>query len=197
MKFKLVIILILWSFVNQLQAQTDVFTVVLDRGHSEVDKGVTAGNTTEYDLLKSVVAQIAGDVKTNVKVVYYNESGAFLSIDDRAKAINDLNPDLVISFHMGAGKLPRQGTIYFNSKNPKYTASEKYAQELIQYLTKDAYYATILTETAGFKLLEKVNAPAIMLEIGNMNAVRDVYYLQTNGAERLQSNFTAFLNSLN
>lgn len=197
MKFKLVLIAVLCCFLNQTHAQSDVFTVVLDRGHSEVDKGATANNTTEYELLKSIVAQITGDVKSDINVIYYNENGAHLSIKDRVAAINDLNPDLVISIHMGAGSSPRQGTVYYNSNNTHINASEKYAQQLIQYLTRDAYYSTILTETANFKLLETVEAPAIMIEIGNMKAVRDVYYLQTNGAQRLQSNFTAFLNSLN
>lgn len=197
MKFKAVFILFLVGFVSTLQAQTDVFTVVLDRGHGGADQGVKAHNTSEYELLQSVVTQLTGEVKDAIQVIYYNENKEYATISDRARAINDLNPDLVISIHMGAGENPRQGAIYYNKDSRDYLQSEKYAQELIQYLTKDAYYTTILTETAGFKLLESVNAPAIQIEIGNMNSPRDVYYLQTNGAQRLQANFTAFLNSLN
>jgi len=197
MKFKTVFIVFLIGITGMVQAQSDVFTVVLDRGHGTIDKGVKAHNTSEYELLQSVVAQIAGDVKNDVQVIYYNEDAEYPTIEDRARAINALNPDLVISIHMGAGKNPRQGAIYYNTDSSYYFKSEKYAQELIQFLTKDAYYTTILTETASFKLLESVNAPAIQLEIGNMNSPRDVYYLQTNGVQRLQANFTSFLNSLN
>lgn len=174
------------------------FVVVIDRGHDAVDKGAQVGDDTEYEILSMLVAQIQGEVTSNIEVIYYNENGEQITIEERARRINALKPDLVISIHMGSSKNgPRQAAVIFNENNIGFEKSQAFASQLVNHLTNDAYFSTIRTEIAGLALLEKVQSPAFMLEIGNMNAPRDRYYLKTNGAARLSKNFTAFLNELN
>ncbi len=174
------------------------FTVVVDRGHDSVDQGAIVDSESEYEILSSLVAQLTGEVKDNLNVIYHNPTGVQLTIDERAAQINALKPDLVISVHMGSSKNgPRQAAIVLNDKNSSFERSQEYAVKLINHLAQDSYFSTVRTEITGVALLEKINAPAFMLEIGNMNAKRDRYYLQTNGAKRVSVNFTAFLNELN
>lgn len=201
-KMKRYILFVLLSVISiAAQAHSDIvdkFIVVIDRGHDEVDLGVQVDGESEYEILSSLVAQITGEVKESIEVIYYNPTGERLTIMERAARINALNPDLVISIHMDAtSNGPRQAGIVFSDENKGLKKSKEYAALLITHLAKDAYFSTIRTETSGMALLNKVNAPAFVLLIGNMNATRDRYYLQTNGAQRLKVNFTAFLNELN
>ncbi|MGJ8685020.1 MAG: N-acetylmuramoyl-L-alanine amidase [Nonlabens sp.] len=198
---KFLIFLIVCTVAFTAQASelcNDRFVVVIDRGHSTVDQGAQVGEDTEYGILSSLVAQLTGEVKESIEVIYYNASGEHLTIDERATRINALNPDLVISIHMGNSKNgPRQAAIILNENNTGFEKSKGFANQLINNLVNDVYFSTVRTEVENMSLLEKVNAPAFMLEIGNMNAPRDRYYLQTTGAGRLSINFTAFLNELN
>lgn len=174
------------------------FTVVIDRGHDLVDQGAQVDGDSEYEILSALVAQITGEVKESVNVIYYNAGGERLTLAERAEQINALNPDLVISIHMDSNANgPRQASIILSRENINYDKSAGYANQLITHLSVDNYYATILMDEANLALLRMVNAPALTLQLGNMNAKRDRYYLQTNGAKRVSTNFTAFLNSLN
>lgn len=174
------------------------FTVVIDRGHDDVDRGAIVDGESEYDILSALVAEITGELTGDLNVIYHNPTGEHLTIEERAAQINALKPDLVISIHMSfSNNGPRQAAIVFNEYNMAFDKSKEYASSLITHLTKDAYFSTIRTEVTGMALLEKVNAPAFILEIGNMNAARDRYYLQSNGSKRVSMNFTAFLNDLN
>lgn len=201
-KMKKYILFIAMSAVAMLaQAQSlevKTFKVILDRGHDAVDKGVQVGDETEYQILSDLVQQLTGEIQNNVEVVYHNPTGERLTIEERATQINALDPDLVISFHMGASRNgPRQAAVLMNEENKGFEKSKDFASLLITHLSNDPYFSTILTETTAMSLLNKVNAPAFALEIGNMNAPRDRYYLQTNGAKRVAKNFTDFLNALN
>lgn len=187
------------AIIAQAQSlEVKTFKVILDRGHDAVDKGVQVGDETEYQILSDLVQQLTGEIQNNVEVVYHNPTGERLTIEERAIQINALDPDLVISFHMGASRNgPRQAAVLMNEENKGFEKSKEFASLLITHLSNDPYFSTILTETTGMTLLNKVNAPAFALEIGNMNAPRDRYYLQTNGAKRVAKNFTDFLNALN
>lgn len=187
------------AIIAQAQSlEVKTFKVILDRGHDAVDKGVQVGDETEYQILSDLVQQLTGEIQNNVEVVYHNPTGERLTIEERAIQINALDPDLVISFHMGASRNgPRQAAVLMNEENKGFEKSKEFASLLITHLSNDPYFSTILTETTAMSLLNKVNAPAFALEIGNMNAPRDRYYLQTNGAKRVAKNFTDFLNALN
>ncbi len=174
------------------------FTVVIDRGHDAVDRGAIVEDESEYEILAALVAEITGELTGDLNVIYHNPTGEHLTIEERADQINALKPDLVISIHMGfSDNGPRQAAIILNDKNLEFEKSKEHASSLITHLTKDAYFSTIRTEVNGMALLEKVNSAAFILEIGNMNAARDRYYLQSNGSKRVSINFTAFLNDLN
>lgn len=201
-KMKKYLLFILFCTVSiMVKASGDdvkTFTVVIDRGHDDVDRGAIVEDESEFEILYALVAEITGELTSDVNVIYHNPTGVHLSIEERAAQINALKPDLVISIHMGfSNNGPRQAAIVLNDKNMEFAKSKEHASSLITHLTKDAYFSTIRTEVNGTALLEKVNAPAFMLEIGNMNAARDRYYLQTNGSKRVSINFTAFLNDLN
>ena len=174
------------------------FTVVIDRGHDVIEKGVQVGEDSEYEILSTLVAQITGEVKDSIHVIYYNQSGEQLSIEERSKRINDLHPDLVISIHMGNSKNgARQAALILNDKNLYFEKSKELGIQLVSQMASDSYFSTIRSEVENRKLLELVSAPAFMIEIGNMNSPRDREYLKTNGAARLSKYFTAFLNELN
>ncbi|EAS18673.1 hypothetical protein BBFL7_00936 [Flavobacteria bacterium BBFL7] len=201
-KMKKYLLFVLLSIVSiNVQANCEdlnTFTVVIDRGHDNVDKGAIVDDESEFDILSSLVAEITGELTSNIKVIYHNPTGSRMTLEERAAQINALKPDLVISIHMGfSDNGPRQAAIVLNDKNMGFEKSKEHASSLITHLSKDAYFSTIRTEVTGVALLEKVNAPAFMLEIGNMNASRDRYYLQSNGSKRVSLNFTAFLNDLN
>jgi len=195
----LFLVLSVTVFVAQAQhLEKNSFKVVIDRGHDAVDKGVQVDGETEYEILSSLVSQLTGEVQNHVEVIYHNPAGERLTILERATQINSLDPDLVISIHMGASENgPRQAAVLMNEENEQFNKSKEFASLLIQHLSTDPYFSTILTETTGMNLLHLVKSPAFVLEIGNMNAPRDRYYLKTNGAKRLAKNFTDFLNALN
>lgn len=176
--------------------QSQSIKVVVDRGHDSIHKGVIADGVSEYELVHQLVTKLTASAPDHIDLVYYNEKGERQSIPERAAEINALQPDLVISFHMSAVQQPRTLSCYYSDKNTNPTASKDYATDLGLSLSKDGYFNERYFKRASFKLLELVQSPAVLVEIGSIKAPRDRYYLTAAGTQKIVQHFNSFLNAL-
>lgn len=77
------------------------FTIVIDPGHGGAEKGAVYENIVEKDLCLAVSRAIRTHLlkRPGMRVVLTRDDDVTVSWEDRARVIEDANPDLVVSLH--------------------------------------------------------------------------------------------------
>lgn len=86
-------------------AQKNGFTVVIDPGHGGRDPGAIGSSSKEKDLVLSVGKKLGNLIKNNhqdVTVLYTRNTDRFVELDKRAEIANKAKADLYISLHCNA-----------------------------------------------------------------------------------------------
>ncbi|WP_179008167.1 M56/M15 family metallopeptidase [Winogradskyella forsetii] len=147
--------------------------VVVDAGHG----GKDSGNFNEDDREKYIVLQITNLLASlsdeKVEIVLTRTNDEFLSLQERADFINNINPDLFLSLHCNAhNDSSIKGTeAYFNPKHKNAQTSLKYARILVEHQSDNFYNRGI--KEAGFFLLKNTLVPGVYLELGFMTNESD------------------------
>lgn len=96
-------VLLLSIFFTAAHASSaSAFIVALDVGHSPTKSGaVSARGVTEYRFNRELADLLVTELKKipGLKPILCNEKGEDLSLHQRARAINALGPDLLVSIH--------------------------------------------------------------------------------------------------
>lgn len=149
--------------------------ILIDPGHGGIDKGGMSNGVTE----KEVVQQITHYMKEyssgeNYKLVFTREEDEMMSLSDRIAKANALKPDLVVSLHVNLGSDEQHKGIeaYVSKDNPYYTQSKIMGTKMLKDLTGIGFRNNGLKD-AGFMIIKKVNAPAVLLELGYLNNEHD------------------------
>ncbi len=158
-------------------------TIVLDAGHGGADTGVKKDEFQEKD----IVLKIANTIKE--RNPYQDIDFVFLRIGDeqiintnRAKLINEIKPDLVLSLHANYDvKDSKKGTeIHISPMNPFFEQAKTLGEEIGKNVSSLGFDNLGIIETNS-KVLRDAQAPTIMIEIGYLTNDQDRKYL-TNEA---------------
>jgi len=177
------------SSVSATKAFKKAKSVFLDPGHGGSDPGAMAGGYTEAGLNLAVAKKVEKLLKDRGYIVYMSRtSDTYLSLLDRSKKANELNPDIFVSIHhnsTGSGSTTASGIeSYYYKYNPAYPSvinSDKHNDpnrvmkstllaDLIQNEMISATDATnrgIDGETLA--VLRETAVPATVLELGFIN----------------------------
>lgn len=168
-------------------------TIVIDAGHGGTDFGATVNGISE----KNITQQIANKIEDlhldsdTFEILIIRAADENMSIEDRAKMVNQINPDLFVSLHINSSKNSADNGInaYVSPKTDNYQKSKVIADILLNEvcspkLTKGK------VQDANFVVLKKTTCPAVLLEIGFMSNENDLSYIsnqvgQTEIAKRI------------
>ncbi|MDO5663629.1 MAG: N-acetylmuramoyl-L-alanine amidase [Bacteroidia bacterium] len=92
-------------------AQKNGFTVVIDPGHGGRDPGALGASSKEKDIVLSVGKKLGDLIKNNhreVNVLYTRDTDKFVELNKRAEIANKAKADLYISLHCNALDRRRQ-----------------------------------------------------------------------------------------
>lgn len=141
----------------------ETLTVLLIPGHEYEKPGVSKFGVTEYDFGMNVTTEIFRQEKSgNVSVVLMSRN----VFKTHPQDINNLDPDLVIEFHLNAfnGNVQGTETLHFNGSK----IGERVAQRLQDYMLELGYndrgLKPITNGDLGGHLITGTKAPAIILE---------------------------------
>ena len=123
---------------------------------------------------------------TDIKIHFTRDNDEFVTLEDRVKTINALNPDLVLSLHVNFAKTdePYGMEFFISDAQDKNKESSIYAGMLADKF--DGYDTEI--KQAKFYLLKNIDAPAIVFEMGYLSNEIDRQYLTS---ERSQETIAA------
>ncbi|MFD2696837.1 N-acetylmuramoyl-L-alanine amidase [Mesonia sediminis] len=150
----------------------DKKTVVIDVAHGGQDNGSTIEGFQEKEIALKVANKIkALNRNSAVEIILTRESDEFISLIDRAKHINKLQPDMVISLHVNQHtNTNKQGIeIYLSDENKERAKSADLASKLL-YGFEDKKVAI---KKAGFYLLKQVDYPIALVELGFLSNEND------------------------
>lgn len=182
--FAIIIGLMSFSFESTPIKKT---RVVIDAGHGGEDNGVVVDEVMEKKITEAISRKTKFlNNNKSVEIIILREKDEFIPLADRAKKINDLNPDLVISLHVNANK---DSTIngfeaFVGAKNSKYDDSKLLAESFINATPKSLAKRNV--KEANLYILNNVNCPAVLLELGFLTNEKDREYLQSElGQQRI------------
>lgn len=155
-------------------------TVVIDAGHGGKDDGMKINEFSE----KEIVASIAQKIKknnTNANVIIHltRTEDHYISLQDRAKFINELKPDLVLSLHVNGNENQTASGVefYVSPKNKMYAQAKTIAEDLNSRFITNHDLKSRGVKDANFTLLKESEYPSITVELGFLSNESDRKYL--------------------
>jgi N-acetylmuramoyl-L-alanine amidase len=153
--------------------------VVIDPGHGNGDRGVTANGLEEAAVVDDLAARIEGRLSVT-GVTTYLTRGTDMDIDEAARAefANACGADLVISLHCDAANSPRpQGVATFFYGNDRYGHSSPMGERFAELVQREIVARTDLLDCRvhgkTWPLLRQTRMPAIRVEVGYLTNAGD------------------------
>lgn len=199
--FKIILalaLLVCFGFTTTHTLSKKQINVVIDAGHGGKDYGAVLGNFTEKDIVNSITKKIiALNDNRNVVIHVTRISDEFVSLHDRVESINRLQPDVVLSLHVNAGKTADASgmEIFVNKESAAYRRTSEIADALHASLRESEFTSTI--KSAPFYILKNSEYPALTLEMGYITNKADMQNLTTQkGQEKIAQAIVKFVNEL-
>ncbi len=155
----------------------DQKVVIIDIGHGGKDPGASAEKMIE----KEVNLQLANKIKKlnkedDLKLLFTRNGDEFISLEERVDFSQKHKADMLISIHSNLHPDSKRNGIelYYGRKND----SDKLAGHFKAHLSKN--YKINKVASAGFKVLNEVPCPAIMIETGFLSNKNDRHRLSSN-----------------
>lgn len=183
----LVVITPLFMSFNTIEPTEKKMRVVIDAGHGGEDNGVVVDEVLE----KEITAAISRKIKflnrnKSVEIIILRNSDEFISLSDRVDKINGLKPDMVISLH---ANFDEDSTIngfevFVGEKNINNENSKEIAESIYKSTPKSLAKRDV--KETNLYILNNVNCPAVLLEIGFLSNSNDREYLTSQlGQQRI------------
>lgn len=171
-------------------------TIVIDAGHGGDDHGATHNEISEKKLVLAISEKIKMYSANHelVNIVLLRESDQFMSTTDRIEKINNLHPDLVISLHINFSLNRKEtGARALIAKNGIHSETSKLkADHLLNAISNKRIQKKEIKE-ASIEVLNRVNCPALFLELGYMtNDVDRAYLSSESGQDEIAKNITNY-----
>lgn len=175
-----------FAFVSPSKNEPKKINVVIDAGHGGNDFGAKFDSFTE----KEIVAQITQKIKSlnqneNVEIVLTRSSDEPVSLQQRADLINSIKPDVVISLHVNSSQVTTNSgvALYVAKENPTKDKARAIALNIGEKFKKNHNFVVSEVKEAPFFVLNKSEAPGVILELGYISNDGDRAYL-TDGQQQ-------------
>lgn len=189
-----------FAFMNPNNDQKKVITVVIDAGHGGTDDGMKTEGFTEKEIVSSIADKIkANNSDKNVVIHLTRHDDNYVSLQDRAKFINELKPDLVLSLHVNGNENAEASGIefYVSPKSATYEYTKKIAADLNYRLMTNQHLKSRGIKDADFTLLKNTEYPSITVELGFLSNENDRKYLtDTNQQEKIAETILGLISTL-
>ncbi len=169
------------NFVNP--TTTKKLTIILDAGHGGADTGVKKDEVQEKDIVLKIVNTIKKrNPYPDVDFVFLRTGDEQIINTNRAKLINEIKPDLVLSIHANYDvKDSKKGTeIHVSPMNTYFEQAKSLGEKIGKNVSSLGFENLGIVETNS-KVLRDSQAPTVMIEIGYLTNDDDRKYL-TNEA---------------
>ncbi|MEG1021755.1 MAG: N-acetylmuramoyl-L-alanine amidase [Myroides sp.] len=167
----------LMSFSN-----LDKKIIVIDVAHGGKDYGAVVDSFKEKEISLEIAKKIKElNKNANVEIILTRESDEFVSLNERADFINELNPHYVLSLHVNStSNQDKKGMeIFVSDLNSSNEDSEQFAQSL-----QNSFKGSdIAIKKADFYLLKNVKAPINFLEVGFITNDNDRAYITSEAGQ--------------
>lgn len=187
--FKLLAIAVfplLMSF-NTVDPAEKKMRVVIDAGHGGQDNGVVVDETMEKEITAAISRKIKFlNTDKSVEIIILRNADDFISLSDRVDKINALKPDMVISLH---ANFDEDSTIngfeaFVGEKNINNENSKEIAESMSDAVPKSLTKREV--KETNLYILNNVNCPAVLLEVGFLSNNKDREYLTSQiGQQRI------------
>ena len=174
----LVLVFSIYAFTTNEKAE--IIKVVIDAGHGGDDFGAVHKKHVEKNIVSQISSKInALNKNSNVKIYFTRTEDKKLSLEERAKIINDIKPDLFLSLHINNHKNDvLSGVESYVAKESLYSdESLVLAEELTSSLSKATNLSLRPTQKAPFYILKNTYCPGIIVELGFLSNENDRKYL--------------------
>lgn len=157
--------------------------VVIDPGHGGRDPGASGNGIVEKDFNLNMARKVAGYLKQKyvVNVTMTRANDTFIELDERAAIANRINADYFVSIHANASANNQRGfeTFVYTGQRGKSTG-----------VMQDAVHAELIAcleqlgmpdrgkKEADFRVLEKTDMAAILIEYGFVDNAEDAALLK-------------------
>lgn len=181
--FKLILsltVFALFAFNTPTNDPKKTINVVIDAGHGGQDHGVMIEGFSEKEIVAKITEKIRKN-NTNANVVIHltRQDDQFISLQDRAKFINEIKPDLVLSLHVNSNKNTDASGVefYVSPKNVTYAYAKTIAEKLnSSFITKHSFKSRGVNE-ANYLILRDTEFPSVTVELGFLSNKNDRSYL--------------------
>ena len=194
-KFKLIIIISIFISIlsiSKVYAQILDYTLLgktiyIDPGHGGIDSGTTYKNIYEKDINLIISKKIEKYLISKGATVYLTrDKDIDLSkttinrkrndLTNRAKLINNTNPDMYISIHLNyISNSKWQGLqIFYNNKNKE---NENIANKLTNYLKEYTNNIREPKQENIYYMYKQIKVPGVLIELGFLSNPNDRYRL--------------------
>lgn len=170
----------LFAFNTPPNDPKKTINVVIDAGHGGQDNGVMIDGFSEKEIVAKITEKIRkNNTNTNVIIHLTRHDDQFISLQDRAKFINEIKPDLVLSLHVNSNKNTDASGVefYVSPKNVTYAYAKIIAEKLNStFITKHSFKSRGVNE-ANFLILRDTEFPSVTVELGFLSNKNDRSYL--------------------
>lgn len=155
-------------------------TIVIDAGHGGKDPGAISADQSIYE--KNLSLNTALLLKNRLEdaganVILTRKQDVFISLDERVAISHQYHADAFISLHYDAmeqANMMSGTTTYYQDK-----ADKELAETINQYLKVNGSLPNNGVRLAEYQVLRENRQPAILLELGYMNHMRDTQIIDT------------------
>ena len=148
------------------------FLIVIDAGHGGHDAGAKYNDIKEKDLVREIARQIVdANHDPNTELFIIGEEDKFMDLDARVRAINALNPSVLVSLHVNSSTdaTRRGAAAYVSPKNKFFNKSKAIANDIL--LALEASPDKIVEK--DLRVLQDVQCPAVTLEVAYLSNDED------------------------
>ncbi|QIE58610.1 N-acetylmuramoyl-L-alanine amidase [Rasiella rasia] len=172
-----VFLLTAFAFTTSPEKNSKPIIVVIDVSHG----GADPGNNNKLVLEKELVYQIAQKMATlntsgSIQLHFTRDGDKSMSLQDRVKFINQLQPDAVLSLHMNGENIKKASglRVFYSERAFQDKKTQNLASEIAESFKTNGLFSSRTIGSAPFYILKHSNAPALLLELGNMDNPSDL-----------------------
>lgn len=197
-KYKLLIILCFFLFTLFLSTTTASINgyslvgkiIVLDSGHGGVDAGAQNSTIIEKDLNLILSKKLEKELTSRGGVVYQTREGDYdlstttvnrkrSDLYNRAKYINEINPDMYISIHLNSTTSPtwKGLQVFYTDKNKD---NKIIAETITNYLKENIHNVREVKQDNSYYMYKYITCPGILIEAGFISNPNDNYLLRNS-----------------
>jgi N-acetylmuramoyl-L-alanine amidase len=147
-------------------------TVVLDPGHGGSDPGAQREGVQEKQITLAIVNTLKKFLEEEgIKVLLTRSDDNFVSLEDRVKIANDVEPDLFLSVHINA--LQNDPDVHGVETYYKTPQSRVLAESIHDSLVGYLGIPDRLVRKARFYVINHTSVPAVLAEVGFISSEQE------------------------